>query len=114
MDPSIPQVPKEPVIGLVCMAQVGNLVMRAVYCVHVGGHLTDVVMPDRGWTAFSKVIEPELDLATEPTNIKIQHRLLPDNATLVGVHRSTGVRFWIEISSRIVAPMVGQGAPAAN
>lgn len=106
MDPSIPQVqvPKEPAFGVVCMAQVGSLVMRAIYCVHVGGRLTDVVMPDVVWVRCAKAVEAELDLITEPTSINLEHLLIPQNARIVGTHRETGVRFWVEIARRILAP----------
>lgn len=108
-----PQIPKEPAFGVVCMAQVGTITMRAVYAVHVGGRLTDIVMPDVVWSRSSKAVEAELDLITKPLSINLEHMLIPENARIVGIHRETGVRFWVEIARRIVAPMMGN-APQAQ
>ncbi len=97
-------IPKEPAIAQVCIVQVGKILLRAVYCVSIGGHLIDVVMPDKAWAVYKGGIEPELEMITEPTAIDLQHMLLPQNAAILGIHKESGVRFWAEIAQRIIVP----------
>lgn len=98
------RIPPEPAIAYVCVVQVGVILLRAVYCVIIGGHLTDVVMPDKAWAVYKGAITPHLDMITEPTAIDLQHILLPSNAAILGIHKESGVRFWAEVAQRIIVP----------